>query len=178
MATYTMCPWNVHIFFIADCFDMVLSCDLFTLVLQGCFTGTGTTVWLIALNIEVNMDEISGYQITTKNNKCGCCAQFLLLWHHNECDGISNHQPHDCLLNCLFRCRSKKTWNFTSLSLCAGNSPVTGEFPAQRASNAENVSIWWPHHAWDVLCSGLLYIMSILLRWNIMNDIALCGKSV
>ena len=25
--------------------------------------------------------------------------------------------------------------------LCAGNSPVTGEFPAQRASNAENVSI-------------------------------------
>ena len=30
--------------------------------------------------------------------------------------------------------------------LCAGNSPVTGEFPAQRASNAENVSIWWRHH--------------------------------
>ena len=31
--------------------------------------------------------------------------------------------------------------------LCAGNSPVTGEFPAQMASNAENVSIWWRHHA-------------------------------
>ena len=31
--------------------------------------------------------------------------------------------------------------------LCEGNSPVTGEFPAQRASNAENVSIWWRHHA-------------------------------
>ena len=30
--------------------------------------------------------------------------------------------------------------------LCAGNSPVTGEFPAQRASNVENVSIWWRHH--------------------------------
>ena len=27
-----------------------------------------------------------------------------------------------------------------------GNSPVTGEFPTQRASNAENVSIWWHHH--------------------------------
>ena len=25
-------------------------------------------------------------------------------------------------------------------------SPVTGEFHAQRASNAENVSIWWRHH--------------------------------
>ena len=30
--------------------------------------------------------------------------------------------------------------------LCARNSPVTGEFPAQRASNAENISIWWRHH--------------------------------
>ena len=27
------------------------------------------------------------------------------------------------------------------IGLCTGNSPVTGEFPAQRASNAENVSI-------------------------------------
>ena len=26
------------------------------------------------------------------------------------------------------------------------NSPVTGEFPAQRVSNTENVSIWWRHH--------------------------------
>ena len=32
------------------------------------------------------------------------------------------------------------------LALCAGNSPVTGEFPAQRASYAENISIWWRHH--------------------------------
>ena len=31
-------------------------------------------------------------------------------------------------------------------ALCEGNLPVTGEFPAQRASNAENVSIWWHHH--------------------------------
>ena len=31
-------------------------------------------------------------------------------------------------------------------NICAGNSPVTGEFRAQKASNAENVSIWWRHH--------------------------------
>ena len=30
--------------------------------------------------------------------------------------------------------------------LCAGNSPVTGEFSTQRDSNAENVSIWWRNH--------------------------------
>ena len=33
--------------------------------------------------------------------------------------------------------------------LCVGNSPETGEFPAQMASNAENVSIWWRHHGKD-----------------------------
>ena len=33
--------------------------------------------------------------------------------------------------------------------LCGDNSPVTGECPAQMASNAENVSIWWRHHDID-----------------------------
>ena len=46
----------------------------------------------------------------------------------------------------LFRRRSKKTSKLRVTGLCEGNSPVTGEFPAQRASNAENVSIWWRHH--------------------------------
>ena len=32
------------------------------------------------------------------------------------------------------------------MALCVGNSPVTGEFPAQRTSNAEQASIWWRHH--------------------------------
>ena len=61
-------------------------------------------------------------------------------------DGVSNHQPHDCLLNRLFGCRSKKTSKHRATGLCAGNSLGTGEFPAQMASNTENVSIWWRHH--------------------------------
>ena len=69
-----------------------------------------------------------------------------LPWRHNERDGDSNHQPHDCLLNRLFRGRSKKTSKLRVTGLCAGNSPLTGEFPAQIASNAVNVSIWWRHH--------------------------------
>ena len=60
--------------------------------------------------------------------------------------GVSNHQPHDCLLNRLFRRRWKKTSKLRVTGLCVGNSPGTGEFPAQMASNAENVSIWWCHH--------------------------------
>ena len=73
-------------------------------------------------------------------------AEFSLEWRHNGRDGVSNHQPHDCLLNRLFRRRSKKTSQLRITGLCARNSPVTGEFPAQLASNAGNVSIWWRHH--------------------------------
>ena len=46
---------------------------------------------------------------------------------------------HDCLLSRLFRRRSKKTSKLRVTGLGAGNSPGTGEFPAQRTSNAENV---------------------------------------
>ena len=40
----------------------------------------------------------------------------------------------------------RKHQSSASLAFFVGNSPVTGEFPAQMASNADNVSIWWRHH--------------------------------
>ena len=46
-----------------------------------------------------------------------------LHWHHNDHDGVSNHQPHGCLLNRFFRCRSKQTSKPRVTGLCAGNSP-------------------------------------------------------
>ena len=74
-------------------------------------------------------------------------TSITLQWRHNERDGVSNHRRLDCLLNRMFRRRSKKTSKLCVTGLCEGNSPVTGEFPAQRASNAGNISIWWRHHA-------------------------------
>ena len=71
------------------------------------------------------------------------CSNLTQLY--GEPDGVSNHQPHDCLLKRLFRRISKETSKLRVTGLCAGNSPVIDEFPAQRASNAENVSIWWRH---------------------------------
>ena len=41
-------------------------------------------------------------------------------------------------LNCLFRRSSKKTSKLRVTGLWEGNSPVTSEYPTQRASNAEN----------------------------------------
>ena len=78
-----------------------------------------------------------------------------LLWRHNGRDSVSNHRPHDCLLNRLFRRRSKKTSKLHATGLCAGKSPGIGEFPAQMASNAENVSIWWRHHVPSLASCGV-----------------------
>ena len=80
---------------------------------------------------------------------------YTLHWRHNGRDNVSNHQPHDCLLNRLFRRRSMKTPKPRVTGLCVGNSPGTGEFPAQMSSNAENVSIWWRHHGKRLLWPGI-----------------------
>ena len=86
---------------------------------------------------------------------------FSLQWRNNWHDRVSNHQPHDCLHNRLFRRRSKKTSKLRVTGLCAGNSPGTGEFPAQMASNAENVFIWWRHHV-DLTVDNIIST----LCWN------------
>ena len=83
---------------------------------------------------------------------CIVLCEISLRWHHNRHDNVSNHQPHDCLLNRLFIGRSKKTSKLRVAGLCMGNSLGTGEFPAQMASNTENVSIWWRHHVSSYLC--------------------------
>ena len=58
-------------------------------------------------------------------------AEYALQWRHNGRDTVPNHQPHDCVLNRLFRRRSKKTSKLRVTGLCARNSPGIGEFPAQ-----------------------------------------------
>ena len=89
------------------------------------------------------------------------CIFNPLRWRHNGHDSVSNHQPHDCLLNRLFRRRSKKTSKLRVTGLCVGNSPGSDDFPAQMASNAENASILWRHHASSFYygCSSTLVII-------------------
>ena len=102
-----------------------------------------------------------------------------LQWLHNERDGVSNHQPHDCLLNSLFRRRSKKK-KLRVTGLCKGNSPVTGEFPAQRAINAENVPIWWRHYElclWDSYNSACTISPKCIANCSIYLIRRRCGIS-
>ena len=105
---------------------------------------------------------------------CGlCCRQrnrcITLQCRHNKCDGVSNRQPHDCYFMHLLRPRSKKTSKLRVTGLCAGNSPMTGEFPTQKASNAENVSNWWRHHELLRYLRIFLGISTIFHNLNICN---------
>ena len=84
---------------------------------------------------------------------------YSLQWRHNE--RVSNHQPHDCLLNRLLSANQTKHQRSASLAL------VTGEFPAQRASNVENVSIWWRHH--DVWVSTDNRHVDRLISWLLVK---------
>ena len=60
------------------------------------------------------------------SNKFAFFQNYLLNslhWRHNDHSGVSNHQPRGCLLNRLFRRRSKETSKLRVTGLCVGNSP-------------------------------------------------------
>ena len=102
-----------------------------------------------------------GWGVIALQNICHFVRQLCSLrWSHNGCNSVSNHQPHDCLLNRLFKRRSKKTSKLCVTGLCVGNSPGTGEFPAQMASYAENGSIWWRHHVEFSYC--VIWLTSLI----------------
>ena len=85
-------------------------------------------------------------------------AQHALQWRHKGRDGVSNHQPHDCLPTRLFRRRPK----VRVTGLCAENSPVTGAFTAQMTSNTGNISIWWRLMIYihpKIYAGGLRFVM-------------------
>ena len=73
----------------------------------------------------------------------------------------------------LFRRWSKKTSKLYVTGLCAGNSPVTSEFPTQRASGVENVSIWWRHHA-ESTCNWLECMTIYIISNIVMSLICSC----
>ena len=105
-----------------------------------------------------------------------------LHWRHNGHDSVSNHQSYYCLLNCLFRRRSKIISKLCVTGLCAGNSPETGEFPTQMASNAENVSIWWRHHEYthsvlQELSTRVVFVVAWFLSMYVIVTSPALGQS-
>ena len=84
-----------------------------------------------------------------------------LQWCHNGCDGVSNHQPHDCLLNRLFRRRLKKHQSSASLTFMRGihrwpmNSPHKWPVTRKMFSFDDVIMVWaW---AYNLLITSLPY---------------------
>ena len=108
-----------------------------------------------------------------------------LLCHHNGGNGISNHQPHNSLLNRFFGHRSMKTSKLHVTGLSARNSLVTGKFSTQRPSNTKNVSIWWRHHDWRCWClpstspvKTRAVILSFLFQYTMQHEYMIYIKNI
>ena len=87
---------------------------------------------IVMLSTDVPQASFLGSLLFLKNmndiTNCIVYSNFILYaktlrWRHNHHDSVSNHQPHGCLLNRLFRRRSKKTSKLRVTGLCVGNSP-------------------------------------------------------
>ena len=84
-----------------------------------------------------------------------------LQWRHNDRDGFWNHQRLDCLLN--------KKSKLRVTGLCEGNSPVTGEFPAQRTSNAVFFHLMMSSCGWarsQLMREDITYVTSRRIGWD------------
>ena len=116
-----------------------------------------------------------------------------LHWRHNDHDSVSNHQPHGCLLNRLFRSRSKKTSKLRVTGLCVGNSPGPVNSPhkgpvTRKMFSFDDVimkSIMWILHynkANILFPKKLYFFLNFSSRqWQLMVDIderSMCDECV
>ena len=101
------------------------------------------------------------------------CLCMTLHWRHNDHDGVSNHPPHDCLFNRLFRRRSKKISKLRVTGLCAGNSPGPVNYPHKRSVTREMFpfrdvimdiwQMWLQSQTWKM-------VMHVLTKYNNVED--------
>ena len=89
-------------------------------------------------------------------------AKVTLRWRHNDHAGVSNHQFRDCLLNRLFRRRSKKTSKLRVTGLCAENSPGPVNSPhagpvTRKMFPFDDVNMQW---------HGVLIFFSLICDWT------------
>ena len=115
-------------------------------------------------------------QETSWYTQCNWHTHLPLQWRYNEHDGVSNHQPHECLLNRAFERRSKKTSKLRVTGLCAGNSSVIGEFPAQMASNADFFSILRRHPDYTTQFNSWDHLFCIKLKSGLNKLSVMCGR--
>ena len=81
------------------------------------------------LGSDIALDVNTSETRCLKSISAALLTRTALHWYHNDHSGVSNHQPHGCLLNRLFRRRSKKTSKLHVTGLCVENSPGPVNYP-------------------------------------------------
>ena len=113
-----------------------------------------------------------------------CLGTQTLQWRHNERDGVSNHQPRHCLLNRLFRHRSKQTSKLHVTGVWEGwpvNSPHKGPvtrkmFPFDDVIMCGKLKWTWTWtspskcHISVRQCSGLYYFWGASLHFTCSSN--------
>ena len=116
------------------CYGWVITCYPLMKMWLLVYALISMMIWLISVDKrDLMFSNITRHPEITQFLLCGQDWQNTIIstlqWRHNEHDGVSNHQPHDCLLNRLFRRRSNKTSKLCVTGLCGGmpvNSPHKG----------------------------------------------------
>ena len=142
----------------------------------------GHTSWTLYTRKLYILDNCK-YKITLYIRYCGLWSigvgyqsPMTLHWRHSRRDGVSNHQPHDCLLNRLFGRRSKKTSKPCVTGLCAGNSPVRTNGQKREKCFHFMTSSWqssiFANKIWlrsEYLSQSVCSLEPVSLRWNNFN---------
>ena len=142
---------------------------VFGLVLIICFWNTSMAIDVFLKNLGKLMTGIlwEPTKVATRHK--------TYTWHERYCDVImgtmaSRITSLTIVYSTVYSDADERKHQ-SSASL-GGNSPGTGEFPAQMASNLENVSIWWRNH--EVYTLPLHNIVSIEL-WS-HDDVMACAR--
>ena len=95
-----------------------------------------------------------------------------LHWRHNDHDGVSNHRPHGCLLNRLFRRRSKKTSKLRVTGLCVWGIHRDRWIPRTKGQLRRKcfhlmTSLWYSGWRWRYL-KCITYIHAHI--WNVSRN--------
>ena len=102
-------------------------------------------------------------------------ASWSLQWGHNERDGVSNYEPHVCLLDCLFRRRSRKHQSPAPLVFVRGihrwpvNSPHKGPVTRKMFPFDDFIMVQYIMHGWRLLTSTVkIDLGGVCLWWHLV----------
>ena len=103
-----------------------------------------------------------------KHNHSPVISILPLQWRHNEHDGVSTHQPHDCLLNHLFKGFKKdsKTFIWQRKYMLLDNNPSIFHF---MRSKPISYNIHWDKHCGHWTLIGQLHMEGQSMLHSLMH---------